>query len=368
MPELLDPVHDHQVTDRVPSSGPGSPAPTSHDDRLSTIPEGDERASDLLEIDETMWATLVADHGEVDESWWASEPTTTAHWSIDEPQYLPDRPPAETCLFATPTIDEHFQYHALDVEVPKSTTEAADTDDHGSYVEILVPGDMAKLFFDSEPPKGMCGRVRFYLAGPKKNVIERDTDLLTAEEFRTHKAEVASAVKEEFMTWIEHKVFGRLARSKASRNILDCRWVGKWKWTKNKQGQKVRVIRMRLTLRGFKDNQAEDLETYAATSSRLSQRIVVSEAAVRGWRMSAMDVKKAFLKGITYEDLAKRTGETLRRVEFELSPDAVAILRTCKGYENFDPRTEVLTMLRPGTGCKDAPRCWSIILLSLIHI
>ena len=112
MPELLDPGHDHQVTDRVPSSGPGSPAPVSQDDRLSTIPEGDERASDLLDIDETMWAALVADHGEVDESWWASEPATTAHWSLDEPQHLPDRPPAETCLIATPTIDDHLQYHA----------------------------------------------------------------------------------------------------------------------------------------------------------------------------------------------------------------------------------------------------------------
>ena len=60
--------------------------------------------------------------------------------------------------------------------------------------------------------------------------------------------------------------------------------------------------------------------------------------------MAAIDVRKAFLKGITYADLAKTTSEPARDVNFELSADVVAILRQCPGYETFNPQTEVLHM------------------------
>ena len=119
---------------------------------------------------------------------------------------------------------------------------------------------------------------------------------------------------------------------------------------------------MILTLRGFKDRDAEDLATFAGTSSRLSQRLVVSEAVVQGWPLATVDVKKAFLKGISYDELGETTQEPKREVNFDLPPDAVAVLRQCKGYEDFDPTTEVLHMVRPGTGCKDAPRCFAIKL------
>ena len=119
-------------------------------------------------------------------------------------------------------------------------------------------------------------------------------------------------------------------------------------------------MRMRVTLRGFKDRDADDLVTFAGTTSRPGQRLIVSEAVCRGWIMCTADVRKAFLKGITYEELARLTGEPMREANFELPGRAVAMLNTLPGYETFDPRTEVLHMLKPGTGCKDAPRCWSI--------
>ena len=88
---------------------------------------------------------------------------------------------------------------------------------------------------------------------------------------------------------------------------------GKWK----KDGKStVRVVRMRMTLRGFKDLDAGWMQTFAGTSSRIGQRLVASEAAIRGWHMVALDVKKAFLKGITYKQLAEVTGEPERDVCF----------------------------------------------------
>ena len=114
--------------------------------------------------------------------------------------------------------------------------------------------------------------------------------------------------------------------------------------------------------RGFKDQQASDLASYAGTSARYSQRIVVSEAVKRGWDLWTADVGKAFLQGVTYEELAELTGEPLREVNFDLDWESTNYLRHLPGFEGFNRNTEVLGMLKPGTGCVDAPRCFSLKL------
>ena len=103
---------------------------------------------------------------------------------------------------------------------------------------------------------------------------------------------------EELKIWIQHG-FTRRPR-KGARNILDVRWACKWKKVKDKTGPTNinRIIRMRMTLRGFKDTEAAGLVTFAGTASRVAQRIVVSEAACQGWSLTALDVKRAFLKGV----------------------------------------------------------------------
>ena len=87
------------------------------------------------------------------------------------------------------------------------------------------------------------------------------------------------------------------------------------------------MIRMRMTLRGFKDLDAESLDTYAGTSSRMPQRLVTSEAVIRGYALATIDVKTAFLKGISYDELAQPTSTPAREVNSELTPDVVTILR-----------------------------------------
>ena len=67
---------------------------------------------------------------------------------------------------------------------------------------------------------------------------------------------------------------------------------------------------MILCLRGFQDTEAFDVETYAGTASRRSQRLLASEAACHDdWIIASLDVEKAFLKGFTYAELAEATGE-----------------------------------------------------------
>ena len=78
--------------------------------------------------------------------------------------------------------------------------------------------------------------------------------------------------------------------------------------------------------------------------------------------MWTVDVKTAFLKGISYSEFAAATGEPLRVVNFELDPEPVEVLRRFPGFEDFDPMTEVLSNIRPGTGNVDAPRCFGMKL------
>ena len=119
---------------------------------------------------------------------------------------------------------------------------------------------------------------------------------------------------------------------------------------------------MRLTLRGFKDRDANGLVTYSGTASRLAQKLTISEACIRKWKVTAIDVNKAFLKGLDYGEFAQETGEALREVNFELDASSVHALRTIKGFETFNPVTEVLHNDKPGTGFKDAPRCFALKL------
>ena len=52
----------------------------------------------------------------------------------------------------------------------------------------------------------------------------------------------------------------------------------------------------------------------------------------------------------------------LRVVNFELDPESAEVLRKFPGFEDFDPMTEVLLNIRPGTGNVDAPRCFGMKL------
>ena len=120
----------------------------------------------------------------------------------------------------------------------------------------------------------------------------------------------------ELVTWAQLKRFSRKPGHMA-RNIIDIRWVLKNKWEQptvdvnSSEGGSpeaaaaVKTIRARLTVRGFKDQERKDIDRYAGTSARSSQKLLVSEAVLRGWDICFTDISKAFLQGVTYEELAK---------------------------------------------------------------
>ncbi len=124
----------------------------------------------------------------------------------------------------------------------------------------------------------------------------------------------------ELNSWAELKWFIRKPRHLAS-NIIDVRWVLKNKWeqptsdalsggsSSAEAAKPVKTIRARLTVRGFKDTDRRDIDRYAGTSARSSQKVLVSEVVLRGWDICAADIWKAFIFGVTCEELAMLTGK-----------------------------------------------------------
>ena len=100
---------------------------------------------------------------------------------------------------------------------------------------------------------------------------------------------------------------------------MTSRYVAEWKRVIDpKTGKITIIIRMRLVLRGFQDTAAYEVETFAGTAKRTSQRLLASEAAVHpDWKLFSLDAKTASLKGFTYK-LAEATGEPERIVCFTL--------------------------------------------------
>eukprot|EP00975_Prorocentrum_lima_P056259 11798154-Prorocentrum_lima.AAC.1 len=73
-----------------------------------------------------------------------------------------------------------------------------------------------------------------------------------------------------------------------------------------------------------------------------------------------MDISAAFLKGMTFKDIAKEIGDTLRSVEFDFPPGDVWILRKLPGMEDYYGSLEILDLLKAMCGLKDAPRAFSM--------
>ena len=80
---------------------------------------------------------------------------------------------------------------------------------------------------------------------------------------------------------------------------------------------------------------------------------------------NSFDVEKAFLQGVTYEELHELTGEPPRKVYFVLLAGFAAMMRKLKGFEAQDERYHVGQALIPATGTADAPRAFTLKLTKL---
>ena len=106
----------------------------------------------------------------------------------------------------------------------------------------------------------------------------------------------------------------------------------------------------------------ETLETSASTASRWAQRLVVSTAANHKWSILIAGVKTAFLKGMTFEEIANITGEVIRKVEISPPKGSWKFLSAFSRMKGCSEATHVLGIAKPVYDLEDAPRAWRIKL------
>ena len=122
------------------------------------------------------------------------------------------------------------------------------------------------------------------------------------EEVKRHPDLAKAAILAELLRWTtKNEAIRRQPRSKAV-NLLTSRYVFTWK--RNSDGS--RYLKCRLTVHGFEDSAASDLDRYSGTSTRWGQRAVVATAVQNQWPIASLDVSEAFLKGFTFKEIQER--------------------------------------------------------------
>ena len=191
-------------------------------------------------------------------------------------------------------------------------------------------------------------------------VIERTHNILSREEAIANVEACRTSMIKELNRWHKHNAWERAPLTDSS-NLLRSKWVLKWKQI---NGQKD--VKGRLVAQGFQDRQS--LSTFSGTTSRWGQRIVLAVGTQFSWQVVSADVSEAFLRGITFKQLAEMDkSQPLRKVEISLPPGAEQLIRTLPGMESFDPSKECLRLLKPGFGLKDAPRLWNLALRQVLQ-
>ena len=183
-------------------------------------------------------------------------------------------------------------------------------------------------------------------------LVERDMHNLTKAEEREHWKEVKEAKRKELKAFVELKVFEPMARH-LRKNLVDARWVLKWKSVDGK-----RTVKARLCIRGFLDRQGNDVDTWSSTASRLGQRFINSVCVQCQFDMCCIDISNAFLRGIDFEQLAKESGQPVREVTLDPPGDVWELLREYPQFKGCSGALHVLKLLKGAYGLKDAPRLW----------
>eukprot|EP00438_Fugacium_kawagutii_P025194 Skav218080 [mRNA] locus=scaffold3382:13254:23272:- [translate_table: standard] len=335
--------------------------PEPENERLSTIAEGsnEDQNSDGQDPEFTAFLTnnFSSISSTVDE---ADRSTYYDLWMLhqDTVQSPTEQEVEDIPIVYVPPQDN------LEPSIPESPHSLPTVDPSEPHVtELLILPQLSNCFGDAQILQDdEMFTIKVYNTVSKVEVVKRASDILSKDELLKHKDKVEAAILDELKIWDGYGCFKMVPR-KGAHNIIDSRFVAKWKVKDTSRPYESRVIRMRMALRGFKEWCADSLDTYAATGSKVSQRLLLSEAACHPtWSFLSLDINKAFLQGLTYEELSQLTGQEERIVHFTLPHGSAAILRRIPGYENYDERYHVLRCVKPGTGCKDAPRAFNLKL------
>ena len=86
-----------------------------------------------------------------------------------------------------------------------------------------------------------------------------------------------------------------------------------------------------------------------------------------GWTLMTLDISKAFLQGMSYSEIARRTGEPQREVTLTPPRGADAVLRQFSSYADYSEDRYCLRCLKPGTGAVESPKGFGLMLKDKIE-
>ena len=221
-------------------------------------------------------------------------------------------------------------------------------------VHYLDPCECQTFAFDVSTDN-LLSDSKFWLAA------EKELRPLSPDELHSHRKAVKEAMLKELRSWIEHKT-GTPVKvhdyiNRTGLKPLPARWVIEWK---RKEG--VLVIKARLCLKGFAEQNQHTLHTAAPTATRLGHRMVVLTSVLRGWELWSLDVSTAFLQGWSFSEL-KESGYERQPCAFKApgnTLDLLAELDPSFKTASKQPDMFCLELDKAAYGLKDAPLLWNL--------
>ena len=155
-------------------------------------------------------------------------------------------------------LNDRMPVSLLTADLDAVTLAEPSQDIDSDFVELAVYPPMTNTL-SHVPRKPEQPEIVLLQVGPttmRQEVVQRDDDILTQAQLKEYWPDVRKAMLKELQTWAKLKCFSRRAR-KDARNIIDVRWVIKFKWevpTSDASGSRpieartpVRTIRARPT-------------------------------------------------------------------------------------------------------------------------
>ena len=262
----------------------------------------------------------------------------------------------------------------LEPSTPASTVDHGISDGDGDLYSLLSKLEAAKPNEKDEDctwyalPGPWQKRTNFYMSVLTGQCfrVDQETANLTDRDLAELWPQVEAGDRKELESFVTHDVFQLMKKTNAWTSVLDAVWVRK----KKRQPDGTLVVKCRLCIRGFLDPQKWFLPTRATTASRMSQRMLLSIAALMGWDVESLDVGNAFLQGFSFEmmteALKKRGLKPVENRQVLLEPPAnvwrhFRNIKNCKWHvEDKDISEYLLRLIKAMYGLNDAPLAWQM--------